>query len=215
MLRRIIRALIPSKGDVFFNLFVEAAENVHQSANYFAEIINTEDKNLAVELSSGLITQRRKAVEINKQVLQELSRQFITPIDRGDVQELSVLLLKLTKRIVKINQKLKIYSIDAQADNCLIRSANTLQNITKVLVDIMVALKNGNYERISSNDQKTDEFDENAIEDLRHAMKEIFSANYDTMTVLKLKEIYKSIESAIDTSSSIADLVMQISVKEM
>lgn len=215
MLRRIIKAIIPSKGEVFFNLFVEAATNVHESANIFTAIINTNDKAKEAQLSSDLRGQRQKAVEINKRALVQLNNQFITPLDRGDIQELSVLLLKLTKRIVKINQKLKIYSIDTKADDCLIRSATTLQNITKVLVDIMVALKNGNYERISSDDQKTDEFDDSAIEDLRHAMKEMYSGNYDTMTILKLKEIYKSIENAIDTSANIADLVMQISVKDM
>ncbi len=215
MLRRIIKAIIPSKGDIFFNLFVEAAVNVHESANIFAAIINTSDKAHEAQLTTDLRSQRQRAIEIEKKVLHELGRQFITPIDRGDVKELSVLLLKLTKRIVKINQKLKIYSIDAQADDCLIRSATTLQNITKVLVDIMIALKTGNYERISSDDQKTDEFDDSAIEDLRHAMKEMYSGNYDTITILKLKEIYKSIENAIDTSVNIADLVMQISVKDM
>jgi uncharacterized protein Yka (UPF0111/DUF47 family) len=215
VLRRIIKAIIPSKGDVFFTLFVEAAANVHESANIFTAIINTTDKAHEAQLSSDLRLQRQKAVEINKRVLVQLSNQFITPIDRGDIQELSVLLLKLTKRIVKINQKLKIYSIDTKADDCLIRSATTLQNITKVLVDIMIALKNGNYERISSDDQKTDEFDDSAVEDLRHAMKEMYSGNYDTITILKLKEIYKSIENAIDTSVNIADLVMQITVKDM
>lgn len=215
MLRRIIKAIIPNKGEIFFNLFVEAASNVHESAIIFTAIINTNDKAKEVQLSSDLRAQRQKAVEINKRVLVQLNNQFITPLDRGDIQELSVLLLKLTKRIVKINQKLKIYSIDTKADDCLLRSATTLQNITKVLVDIMVALKNGNYERISTDDQKTDEFDDSAIEDLRHAMKEMYSGNYDTMTVLKLKEIYKSIENAIDTSASIADLVMQISIKDM
>jgi len=215
VLRRIIKAIIPSKGDVFFTLFVEAAANVHESANIFTAIINTTDKAHEAQLSSDLRFQRQKAVEINKRVLVQLSNQFITPIDRGDIQELSVLLLKLTKRIVKINQKLKIYSIDTKADDCLIRSATTLQNITKVLVDIMIALKNGNYERISSDDQKTDEFDDSAVEDLRHAMKEMYSGNYDTITILKLKEIYKSIENAIDTSVNIADLVMQITVKDM
>jgi uncharacterized protein Yka (UPF0111/DUF47 family) len=45
-------------------------------------------------------------------------------------------------------------------------------------------------------------------------MKEMYSGNYDTLTIMKLKEIYKSIESAIDVSANIADLVMQISVKE-
>ena len=140
MLRRIIKAIIPSKGDIFFNLFVEAATNVNESANIFAAIINTNDKAHEAQLTTDLRSQRQKAIEIEKKVLHELGRQFITPIDRGDIKELSVLLLKLTKRIVKINQKLKIYSIDAHADDCLIRSATTLQNITKVLVDIMIAL---------------------------------------------------------------------------
>lgn len=215
VLRRIIKAIIPSKGDVFFNLFVEAANNAYESARIFKSIINTNDKSREVELSSELRAKRQKAVEIEKRVLVELNNQFITPLDRGDIQELSVLLLKLTKRIVKINQKLKIYSIDTNADDCLIRSATTLENITKVLVDIMLSLKNGNYERISFDDQKTDDFDDSAIEDLRHAMKEMYSGNYDTMTILKLKEIYKSIENAIDTSANIADLVVQISIKDM
>ena len=79
----------------------------------------------------------------------------------------------------------------------------------------MQALKDGNYDRISNDEQLTDEFEENGVEDLRRAMKEMYSGNYDTMMILKLKEIYKSIENAIDTSASIADLVMQISVKDM
>jgi uncharacterized protein Yka (UPF0111/DUF47 family) len=145
----------------------------------------------------------------------ELNNQFITPMDRGDIQELSVLLFKLTKRIVKTNSKLQIYAIDIKADDCLIGSATTLENITKVLVEMMQALKDGNHQIISSGDQRADEFDENAIEDLRRAMKEMYSGNYDTMTILKLKEVYKNIESAIDTSVSIADLIMQITVKDM
>ncbi|HRG62911.1 MAG: hypothetical protein E6Q32_07040 [Neisseriales bacterium] len=215
MLRKIIRAIIPARGEIFFNLFVEGAENVHQTANIFANIISAKDKATETQLSSELRQQRQKALEIEKKVMVQLNNQFITPLDRGDIQELSVLLLKLTKRIVKTNSKLQIYAIDIKADDCLIGSATTLQNITKVLVDIMHALKAGNYQRISKDEQRTDEFDENGIEDLRRAMKEMYSGNYDTMTILKLKEIYKSIESAIDTSASIADLVMQISIKDM
>lgn len=215
MLRKLIRAIIPSKGEVFFNLFVAGAENVHQTANIFASIISAKDKATEVQLSSELRQQKQKALEIEKKVMIELNNQFITPIDRGDIQELSVLLLKLTKRIVKTNTKLQIYGIDIKVDDCLIGSATTLQNITKVLVDIMKALKDGNYDRISNDEQLTDEFEENGVEDLRRAMKEMYSGNYDTMMILKLKEIYKSIENAIDTSASIADLVMQISVKDM
>ncbi len=215
MLRKLIRAIIPSKGDIFFNLFVAGAENVHQTANIFASIIGAKDKATEAQLSNELRQQKQKALEIEKKVMIELNNQFITPIDRGDIQELSVLLLKLTKRIVKTNTKLQIYGIDMKVDDCLIGSATTLQNITKVVVDIMKALKDGNYDRINNDEQLTDEFEENGVEDLRRAMKEMYSGNYDTMMILKLKEIYKSIENAIDTSASIADLVVQISVKDM
>lgn len=215
MLRKLIRAIIPSKGDIFFNLFVAGAENVHQTANIFASIIGAKDKATEAQLSNELRQQKQKALEIEKKVMIELNNQFITPIDRGDIQELSVLLLKLTKRIVKTNTKLQIYGIDMKVDDCLIGSATTLQNITKVVVDIMKALKDGNYDRINNDEQLTDEFEENGVEDLRRAMKEMYSGNYDTMMILKLKEIYKSIENAIDTSVNVADLVMQISVKDM
>ena len=215
MLRRIIRAIIPAKGDVFYNLFVEGAQNVHDTANTFAAIINAQDRAEETSLSFALRVHKQKAMEIEKRVMIELNNQFITPLERGDIQELAVLLLKLTKRIVKTNTKLHIYAIDTKADDCLIGSATTLQNITRVLVDIMLGLKAGNTQRITSAGQKTDEFDDSGVEDLRRAMKEMYSGNYDTMTILKLKEIYKSIESAIDISTSISDLVMQISIKDM
>ena len=215
MLRKLIRTILPSKGGVFFNLFLEAAQNANQTADAFASIINAKDRADEAKLSSELRQFKQKANEINKKVLVQLNNQFITPMDRGDIQELAVLLLKLTKRIVKTNSKLQIYAIDIKTDDCLISSATTLQNITKVLVEIMQALKDENYEKISSAEQKTDEFDEAAIDDLRNAMREMYSGNYDAMTILKLKEIYKSIESAIDISANIADLVMQISIKDM
>ncbi|MEN9945735.1 MAG: hypothetical protein RLZZ293_121 [Pseudomonadota bacterium] len=215
MLRKFIKKLVPSRSDVFFNLFVEGAENAHQTANIFAAVLNAPDLASETKLYSELRQQKQRALEIEKRVMIELNNQFITPLDRGDIQELSVLLLKLTRRIVKTSSKLQIYAIDIKTDDCLIGSATTLQNITKVLVDIMQALKSGNYQRISKDEQRTDEFDENGIEDLRRAIKEMYSGNYDTMTILKLKEVYKSIESAIDISATIADLVMQISIKDM
>ena len=46
-------------------------------------------------------------------------------------------------------------------------------------------------------------------------MNEIYSGKFDTLTILKLKEIYKSIDSAIELSVSAADLIMQVSLKSI
>ena len=130
MLRKIIKALVPSRGEVFFTLFVRAAENVHQSSNLLADIINAKNHRDSDELVFKLRMQRQKAVDINKEITVQLNEQFITPIDRGDIFHLSGILLKLTKRIIKINKKLQIYAIGVEMDDCLIRSVNTLQQMS-------------------------------------------------------------------------------------
>ncbi|MCC2644673.1 MAG: hypothetical protein K0R94_451, partial [Burkholderiales bacterium] len=192
-----------------------ASVNAHESAKIFVDIINSKDPVQTDELCANSRILKQKANDINKKVLQQLSKMFITPIDRGDIQELSGLLNKLTKRIVKISTKLKIYNIDANTDDCLIKNANTLLIITKALVDCVSGLKVNDGAKIAHSSEKINELEENGIEDFRHAINEMYSGKFDTLTILKLKEIYKSIDSAIELSVSAADLIAQVSLKSI
>lgn len=215
VLRKFIKSIIPSKGDIFFNLFEDAAKNVHQSAQILVDILNAKDANDLLQLCSNARVLKQRANEINKKVLQALNKMFITPIDRGDIQELSGFFNKLTKRIVKISSKLDIYKIDATTDDCMIKSANTLLIITQMLVQCMNGLKNGDNQKIESSVAKINDLEEHGIDDFRHAINEIYSGKFDTLTILKLKEIYKSIDSAIELSVNASDLSMQISLESI
>lgn len=215
MLRKIIKSLIPSRGEVFFDLFVEAAQNVHFSASLLVDIVNEENAYKATELMTKLRQQRQNAVDINKKIIVELNEQFITPIDRGDIFHLSGIMLKLTKRIIKINKKMQIYAIDSKVDDCLIRSAVTLQDITKSLCDLLIAFKHKDGHKLKLASQRATELDENVVEDLGDAIDQIKKADYDTLTTIKLKEVFKAVESAVDTSATLCDSVMRIYVKEI
>ncbi len=215
MLRKFIKAMIPSKGDIFFTLFEDLAVVSHESAKIFVDILNSQDMEVANKLIASSREFKQKANAINKNVLQQVNSMLITPIDRGDIQELSGFLTKLTKRIVKLSTKLQIYNIDANTDDCLIKNANTLLIITKVLLDSIQGLKLGDNEKINAADDKINELEENGIEDFRHAINEMYSGKFDTLTILKLKEIYKSIDSVIELSVNAADLIMQISLKSI
>lgn len=215
MLRKLIKAIIPSKGDIFFTLFEEAVFNAHESARIFVDILNLRDEELLAQMFTQSRVLKQKASDINKKVLHELNNMFITPMDRGDIQELSTLFNKLTKRIIKISTKLKIYNIDSNMDGCLTKNADTLFSVTKALVDCVHALKLADANKISLADEKINELEENGIEDFRYAMNEIYSGKFDTLSILKLKEIYKSIDGAIELSVSAADLIMQVSIKSI
>ena len=215
MLRDIISKIIPNKGNIFFDLFIEGVENVHKTAEAFVSILHCqeEEKLNALLIKSKLLKQN--ANEINKRVVYTLNNMFITPLDRGDIQELSGLLNKLTKRIAKISTKLKIYNIDATCDDCLIKTADTLLLIAKNLEDIIKALKTEDAKKIEILNEIISELEENGIEDFRHAINEMYSGEFDTLTILKLKEIYKSIDSVIEIEVSLADLALQVSLKRI
>ena len=215
MLRKIIKALIPSRGNIFFDLFVEAAENIYQSSNLLVAIMHTKDADASADLSSQLRMQRQKAVDINKAIIVQLNEQFITPIDRGDIFHLSGTLLKLTKRIIKINNKLQLYTSGIEMDDCLIGSVEILQQITQSLYHLVVAFKDKDEHKIKLESQKVTELDENVVEDLGDALEKVQSNHYDMLTVIKLKEVYKAIESAVETSTTLCDSVMRIYVKEI
>lgn len=213
MLRKIIKSLVPSKGDVFYTLFEEASINTNEAAQNFLNILNCNDEANLQQLLSHSKTLKINSSLINKKVIEALNNMFITPLDRGDIQELSGLLHKLTKRIVKISTKLKIYNIDAKSDDCLIKNANTLLLITKTLVDALSGLKLADGNKVIIASEKINELEENGIEDFRFAINEIYSGKFNTLTILKLKEIYKNIDNAIELGVSASDLVLQVTVK--
>lgn len=215
MLRKIIKSLIPSRGKVFFDLFVEAANNICQSSNLLVAILSTKDADASMNLSSQLRTQRQTAVDINKNIIVQLNEQFITPIDRGDIFHLSGTLLKLGKRITKINNKLQLYKSSIGSDDYLNSSVETLQKITCSLYNLMIAFKNKEEEKIKLESQQVTELDDHLVEDLSDALEKAQSNHYEMLTVIKLKEIYKAIEAAVETSTALCESVMCIYVKEI
>ncbi len=215
MLRKFIKSIIPSKGDLFFNLFEDAADNAYQSAKILVDILNANNVEDSIILCTNSRLLKQKANDINKKVLQLLNKMFITPIDRGDIQELAGILNKLTKRIVKISTKLDIYKIDASTDDCLIKTANTLFTMTQKLLSCINNLKLANNVKIELLVQEINDLEEYGIDDFRHAINEIYSGKFDVLTILKLKEIYKSIDAAIELSVNAADLSMNISLKNI
>ena len=53
MLRRIIKSIVPAKGDIFFTLFEEAAINAHNAANIFVDILNCKSEEFYRRITSG------------------------------------------------------------------------------------------------------------------------------------------------------------------
>lgn len=210
MLRKLIKSLIPNRGEIFLTLFIDASINVNNTAILLIKIYTEPKYDDKINYIIELKNQRNKALDINKKIIIELNKQFITPIDRGDIFHIADLMLKLTKRIIKINDKLKIYN--NQINEAIINSLISLESITQLLYKFFFYFKKKNDKEIKIIYQKYTELDENILEELNNFINNI---NDKTINIIPLKEILKSIELTVDTSSTLYDVVMRIYVKEI
>ncbi len=66
---------------------------------------------------------------------------------------------------------------------------------------------------ISDSNNKMMEIENHGDEILFQAMDEIFSGKHEALEVIKLRDIFKTIEGALDNCYSVSDTILNISIK--
>ena len=206
----ILKRILPPEQGTFYTLFEETAAVCDEASKLFYDVVHqgpTEEK------SKQAKALKHKSNELVRQTLNLLNTTFVTPIDRQDIQELACLLNKITKKIVKASLNLEIYKLESFTD-CMRNQSETLIQATKELSYIVTLLRRiSELSEITKSSDKVKEIETRGDEILHTAMAEIFSGKYDALTAIKLKELYKNIESAMDACFDVSDLVVNIALK--
>lgn len=204
--------LLPPPEKKFYIFFEEGAEVCELSSQLFYQIVYS-DLRQREEYLLHARSYKKRAVLALEGSLALLNASFITPIDREDIQLISSNLYKTTKVILKACVNLRIYKIDSYNDivkkqaEILIKSAEELRTIISMLK------YNAPLRDITSCNSRIKEIENRGDEILFDATEEIFSGKYDALYVLKLRDIYKGIENALDICSVISDLIVNIALK--
>ena len=204
--------ILPPPDNKFYTFFENSAEVCELSSQLFYQIVHSD----LTEREEYLIhakTYKRRAAEAMEGSLALLNASFITPIDREDIQLISTYLYKSTKVILKACVNLRIYRIDSYNDivkkqaEILIKSAEELRTIISMLK------KNAPMSEVTACSSRIKDIENRGDEILFNATEEIFSGKYEALYVLKLRDIYKGIENALDMCSIISDLIVGIVIK--
>ena len=208
----LLAKLLPPPENKFYNFFEDGAEVIELSSQLFYQIVHSDLKQREEYLIHAK-TYKRRAVEAMEGSLTLLNASFITPIDREDIQLISTNLYKSTKVILKACVNLRIYKIDSYNDivktqaEVLIKSAEELRTIISMLK------KNAPLKEITACNYRIKDIENRGDEILFTATEEIFSGKYDALYGLKMRDIYKGIENAMDICSVISDLIVNIALK--
>lgn len=208
----LLSKLLPPPENKFFLYFSQGAEVSELSSQLFYQIVYS-DLQQREEYLIHAKTYKRRATEAMDASLQLLNSTFITPIDREDIQRISTYLYTSTKVILKACMNLRIYKIGAYNETVkrqaelLIKSGEELRRIIGMLQ------KNATIAEVTDCSSRIRDIENRGDEILYSATEELFSGKYEALDVLKLRDIYKGIENALDICSVIADMVLYVALK--
>lgn len=209
LLSGIMSYILPPSNDVFYSLFEEGTSICKQASELLSEILET---NITEEHIAKARHCKHSSVKNIKKTLEVLDTSFVTPIDREDIQEIASLLNKIAKKITKVCLNLKVYKLEKYTDN-LKHQAQTLIAATNELEQIFAHFKKPTISDMTSRNLKMKEIETRGDEILYSATEALFSGEYEALDVIKLKDLHKDLENALDACYSVSDAVVSVVLK--
>lgn len=204
---------ILGKEDKFFDLLEAGAEEARTSVNLLSGYLKT--------LSSGgppanldeFVQTRRKEKRIRHQMTEELSKTFVTPLEREDIEELSFALYRIPKAIEKIVERLSIYP-GRVPHAAFQRQADLLSLGAEAVVFMVKELRGGTtIEKIREANDRLQYAEGEADKVMLTLLKELYNGPYEAKELVILQELYEMVEQAVDRCRNAGNIVVQIVLK--
>ena len=153
-----------------------------------------------------------EADSLVREIFSELNSTFITPLDREDMQRVASKIDDTIDHIDGISARLHSYKITTTPPYSL-EIANELVKATKEVELMTSKLRNiKNPSSMIEHCRNTSAI-EHKVDDLYSlAISKLFEGN-DAIEIIKLKDIYESLETASDRCVDVADVVEDIVLK--
>src|SRR5205814_3068732 len=92
----------------FYDLLEASAQQADTSVHHLVDLLAKIDNNDSSRDLEAFAQSRREDKRITQELTEELTKTFITPLEREDIQELAASLYKIPKTVEKIGERMLI-----------------------------------------------------------------------------------------------------------
>jgi predicted phosphate transport protein (TIGR00153 family) len=201
--------LLP-RDESFFDLFNRDAENILRGARMLRDLFDDyRDVEPRVDAIKAVEDQ---GDEITHMIIDRLNRTFVTPFDRGDLQDLAKQLDNVLDWIEAASARMAIYHIDQPTSRAR-EMAHIILSMTEAIVEAIGNLKK--LDRIMGPVKEINRLENLADHVQRNAVAALFVGADNAIDVIKWKEIYDTLEEATDQGEDVANVLESIRTKNL
>jgi uncharacterized protein Yka (UPF0111/DUF47 family) len=201
------------KDDKFFDLLEAGAEEAKASVSLFSGFLEAIAAGNAPSKLDEFIQTRRKEKRIRHKMTEELSKTFVTPLEREDIEALSFALYRIPKQVEKIVERLSIYP-GRVPHEAFKRQAELMLQAAEAVVFMVKQLRGGtNIEKIREANDRLQFAEGEADKVMLGLLKELYHGPYDAKELVILQELFEMVEQAVDRCRNAGNIVVQIVLK--
>jgi len=199
--------LLP-KNVKFFGLFVEDGENLERAAARLREMVDQFDR--LDERVTEIQALEKRGDEIDGEINRRLEDAFITPFDREDIHELTVLLDDVLDGIQAIAETFVIYDVARPTEEAR-RLAAIIAEQARELTAALRGLDG--LKGLEPHLRAVHELEHEADGLSRSAVARLFRDGGDPLEVIKWRDLYNALEETIDAAEDAAEIIERMNHK--
>ncbi len=202
--------LIPRE-ESFFDLLEASSRNVLAGARLLRDL--AEDYRDVPGRFQKLTDAEHAGDKVTHQILEKLNKTFVTPLDREDIHALTIDLDNIIDSIELVADRLLLYRIEKPTD-LLITMVRLLERCCEQIDQAVPLLRDPRrHNTILTHVVEINRLENEADKLNRTAISSLFDHPRDVLDVIKWKEVYDTVESAIDMTEDVAGRLHGIVLK--
>jgi hypothetical protein len=208
--------LFPKDGR-FYDLFEKQAQGLVQASDIFNQILA--DPLKLESLSIKLKELEKDADNLGHEVVDALRRNFITPLEGEDIDLLRQNLDNIMDKIERVANRMVIYNIIAPFPSEINDYASVISAAIREIEGGIKEIKHVNKFRDSLHERckKLNDLENTGDEINRQALKGLMGRSQvdcnNLIQIIKFKEIFETLEDAIDCCEDVGNMFESILIK--
>jgi uncharacterized protein Yka (UPF0111/DUF47 family) len=199
--------LLP-RDERYFERFTDMARRIHESARILDIFFRGESP--VATVADQVKRLEHECDEISHEILRDIDRTFITPIDREDIHQLAVRLDDVIDLIDGTVRRLVLFKLTEPTQVSRALSA-TIVEITGEMVKAVTALKG--QKGVVEHCIRMKQLENQGDVAFHEAIASLFADETRPIELIKWKDIYENMEGCIDQCEAVAHVLESVVLK--
>lgn len=199
------------RDEKFYDLFEASVKKVVQGAQQLEALIR-DFRNVSLK-AKEIKDVEHEGDKVTHETIEMLNRTFITPLDREDIHNLITSLDDVLDYIEACAERLSLFKITETTEEAALLAGVLLKAVRQLEEAVSKLRRLRGADGIMKNCIEINRLENEGDYVCRAAVAKLFEPGSDPLEVIKWKEIYETMENAIDKCEDVANVLEGIALK--